>query len=121
MHIYANLLHIHALKQTRHIHAKELTNNNGPHTARCTLRYRCDVEPDTDGYLNCWGRGRTLLELDRHPFVMVADKGLRLLHAKEDERGIACALVVLAQALQMLPACLAHIGSGLAIQARMPA
>ena len=40
---------------------------------------------------------------------MVADPGFGVLEAKEDERGIACAIVVLAQTFEMFPSCLANL------------
>ena len=61
------------------------------------------------------------LELDRHPFVVIADKSLRILDAKEDERGVVRPLIVLAQALKMFPSGLAHFARSPVVQPRTSA
>ena len=52
---------------------------------------------------------------------MIADKCLRILDAKEDERGVVRPLIVLAQALKMLPSGLAHFARSPVFQPRTPA
>ena len=96
MHEYVNGLHIHALKHSRHIRLKELTNRAGPYRpALLTAPGNTGPAHAKTKLLGC----ASWLELDRHPFVVIADKSLGILDAKEDERGVVRPLIVLAQVL----------------------
>lgn len=96
MHEHVNGLHIHALKHSRHIRLKELTNGAGPVlTGAPNGAGQYGPAHAKTKLLGC----ASWLELDRHPFVVIADKSLGILDAKEDERGVVRPLIVLAQVL----------------------